>query len=306
MATETPNLKLKKPGEADFYSIADFNDNWDKLDAMSQAVAAAGAYDSTAAYALGAYCTQGGKLWKCTTAIPAGEAWNEAHWAEITLAELLEGKQNALTFDAAPTAGSTNPVTSGGVAAGLAGKAGYGAQFTGDLNELQQFGSYRLRGNCTNLPNTTDGSLQYTHVFVFGTPAATATQLIMSYGKDTIFMRAYQSVNGWSAWVQLAKAPIKLTATVPTASWTLSGTCYQQTVAVSGLLATDDLQNAEIVPVGNKTDAAAQMLTDAAYALMAGPGGLAWCNANGQMFLRCPPGAAKPAVNFSIAIAVVR
>ena len=34
----------------------------------------------------------------------------------------LQGKQNTLTFDNEPTAGSSNPVTSGGIHAALAGK----------------------------------------------------------------------------------------------------------------------------------------------------------------------------------------
>lgn len=38
------------------------------------------------------------------------------------MTEALAGKQNVLTFDSAPTAGSTNPVTSGGVKAALDGK----------------------------------------------------------------------------------------------------------------------------------------------------------------------------------------
>ena len=33
MASETTNLQLKKPAATDFYSIDDFNTNWDKIDA---------------------------------------------------------------------------------------------------------------------------------------------------------------------------------------------------------------------------------------------------------------------------------
>lgn len=109
-----------------------------------------------------------------------------------------------------------------------------------------------------------------------------------------------------AAEVGAAGQPIKLTASVPVASWALSGACYQQTVAVAGLLASDDLHNAEILPVGNQADPVAQALTDEAYGVMAGPGGGAWCNVNGQLLLRCPPGNTKPAVNFNIAVAIVR
>lgn len=46
---------------------------------------AAEAYDSTASYAVGEYCTNLGKLWKCITAIAeGGETWNASHWEEVT------------------------------------------------------------------------------------------------------------------------------------------------------------------------------------------------------------------------------
>ncbi|HIY53059.1 MAG TPA: hypothetical protein H9832_03805, partial [Candidatus Agathobaculum merdavium] len=55
------------------------------------AVAAAAAYDPEGSYAVGDYCTHGGKLHKCGTAIPDGEAWNAEHWTETTVAaELAE------------------------------------------------------------------------------------------------------------------------------------------------------------------------------------------------------------------------
>lgn len=48
----------------------------------------------------------------------------------------LDGKQNTLTFDAAPTAGSTNPVTSGGVANAIAqSTANYAKIKTFSINE---------------------------------------------------------------------------------------------------------------------------------------------------------------------------
>ena len=55
------------------------------------AVAAAAAYDPEGSYAVGDYCTHGGKLHKCGTAIPDGEAWNAEHWTATTVAaELAE------------------------------------------------------------------------------------------------------------------------------------------------------------------------------------------------------------------------
>ena len=58
------------------------------------AVAAAAAYDPEGSYAVGDYCTHGGKLHKCNTAIPSGEEWNAEHWTETTIAAELEGKAN--------------------------------------------------------------------------------------------------------------------------------------------------------------------------------------------------------------------
>ena len=41
------------------------------------------AYDSTATYAVGEFCTYNSKLWMCTTAIATAEAWNADHWKNI-------------------------------------------------------------------------------------------------------------------------------------------------------------------------------------------------------------------------------
>lgn len=56
------------------------------------AIAAAAAYDPEGSYAVGDYCTQGGKLHKCNTPIPSGEAWNAEHWTATTVAAELAGK----------------------------------------------------------------------------------------------------------------------------------------------------------------------------------------------------------------------
>ena len=55
------------------------------------AISAAAAYDPEGSYAVGDYCTHGGGLRKCSTAIPTGETWTEAHWTTTTVAaELAE------------------------------------------------------------------------------------------------------------------------------------------------------------------------------------------------------------------------
>ena len=63
----------------------------DAVDALGAlfAIAAAAAYDPEGSYAVGDYCTHGGKLHKCGTPIPDGEEWNAEHWAETTVAAEL-------------------------------------------------------------------------------------------------------------------------------------------------------------------------------------------------------------------------
>lgn len=56
------------------------------------AISAAAAYDPERSYTVGDYCTHGGKLHKCNTAIPSGEPWNAAHWTETTVAKELANK----------------------------------------------------------------------------------------------------------------------------------------------------------------------------------------------------------------------
>lgn len=53
------------------------------------AVAAAAAYAPEGSYEVGDYCTHGGKLHKCNTPIPSGEAWNAEHWTATTVAREL-------------------------------------------------------------------------------------------------------------------------------------------------------------------------------------------------------------------------
>lgn len=97
MSVLTEVLKLFKydpatDGDMTFNIGQCMNDNWDKLDAaILLAIAAAGAYNPEESYAVGDYCTYKGKLHKCSTAIPTGETWTEAHWTTTTVAaELAE------------------------------------------------------------------------------------------------------------------------------------------------------------------------------------------------------------------------
>lgn len=97
MSTTTDVLSLFKydpvaDADSTFNITQALNNNWDKLDAaILLAIAAAGAYNPEESYAVSDYCTYKGKLHKCSTAIPTGEAWTEAHWTTTTVAaELAE------------------------------------------------------------------------------------------------------------------------------------------------------------------------------------------------------------------------
>ena len=49
-------------------------------------------YDSTATYAVGAYCIYNNTLYKCTTAITTAEGWDSIHWAAVQISTELRGK----------------------------------------------------------------------------------------------------------------------------------------------------------------------------------------------------------------------
>lgn len=89
-----------------------------------------------------------------------------------------------------------------------------------------------------------------------------------------------------------ATKPVIVTVTFTVAGWVHNATtgCYEQSVACAGLLATDG-KNVRVEPVGN-TDAAAQALTDAAFAMI----DRVACNTDGYLYARCPDGA--PTVQF--------
>ena len=100
--------------------------------------------------------------------------------------------------------------------------------------------------------------------------------------------------------IDAATKPAIVTVTFPVAGWTQNDTtgCYEQTVAVAGLLTTDG-KNIRVEPVGS-TDADAQALTDAAFAMI----DRVSCDTDGQLYARCPDGA--PTVAFQAAVVISR
>lgn len=103
MSTTTDVLSLFKydpvaDADSTFNITQAINNNWDKLDAaILLAIAAAGAYNPEESYAVGDYCTYKGKLRKCSTAIPTGEAWTEAHWTTTTVAAEMQELSSQLS-----------------------------------------------------------------------------------------------------------------------------------------------------------------------------------------------------------------
>lgn len=53
------------------------------MPADPEASESAEAYSTSASYAVGTYCKNGGILYECTTAISGGEAWTPAHWKAV-------------------------------------------------------------------------------------------------------------------------------------------------------------------------------------------------------------------------------
>lgn len=115
MSVLTEVLKLFKydpatDGDMTFNIGQCMNDNWDKLDAaILLAIAAAGAYTPEESYAVGDYCTYKGKLHKCSTAIPTGETWTEAHWTTTTVAAELAELSSQLSNLNTLVGGATTP-----------------------------------------------------------------------------------------------------------------------------------------------------------------------------------------------------
>ena len=95
--TTTANLGLNLPEGSDYADIAALNANFQKLDSVVSAAKSAEEYDPAATYAVGAYGTKDGKLYRCTTAITAAEAWNAAHWTETSVGAEIAAAYAALT-----------------------------------------------------------------------------------------------------------------------------------------------------------------------------------------------------------------
>lgn len=76
------------------------------------ALAAAVPYSTSQTYALGAYCTRAGKLYRCTTAITTAETWTADHWTETTIgAELVSIYANLKNHASQHASDGSDPIT---------------------------------------------------------------------------------------------------------------------------------------------------------------------------------------------------
>ena len=104
------------------------------------------------AHAIGEYFGYNGEFYRATAAISQGDTITpNTNCTQVKLADEVAGKQSKLTFDATPTASSTNPVTSGGVKtyvdgsytiAGQRANATLGTKATAEGNNTIAQGNY--------------------------------------------------------------------------------------------------------------------------------------------------------------------
>ena len=183
MATNTSILGLTKPTYAEDQDVTVLNANSDLIDAEAGRLRAnfAGTYSTSSAYAVGEYCIYQGNLYRCTTAISSsGEAWNAAHWSQvsvgdelITLNDHIETlNSNSLHFiETVSTISDCNSLTSG-----------YGYTGTSALNSPENY-SYIIALNFNG------------DVF----------QIALGVTTSNTFIRRYTN-NVWTAWKKFSFA----------------------------------------------------------------------------------------------------
>ena len=146
------------------------------------AISAAAAYDPEGSYAVGDYCTQGGKLYKCNMPIPDGEAWNEAHWNETSVAAELENASSSLS-----------------------NKVGFSSDLCTDADDLfQMYQFFPVGVGTSNIPPTDFGG-----IVNFGYSSVVFAQLMFER-HGFIYVRGYA---GWQPegsrftdWVKIVTA----------------------------------------------------------------------------------------------------
>lgn len=123
---------------------------------------------ASASYASGDLFILGGVLYRATGTIAEGGAITPGtNCAATTIEALLAAKQDALTFDAAPTQGSQNPVTSGGVYTAIQNAAGSTVKkATGTISTSTTSASVSYSGTLINAYATMGGAIVMTDIAV--------------------------------------------------------------------------------------------------------------------------------------------
>ena len=159
--------------------------NWEKIDQLVLlAVAAAAAYDPEGSYAVGDYCTHGGKLHKCNTPIPDGEAWNAEHWTATTvaaeLAEVRASLSNKLEIHSNNSAGL-------------------------DCNLLINDGRYQMQGQLVNSPPWNNEISGHFFIDVFHHADNWVRQVAYEVTSDQVYTRSMLDYT-WGKWLPFSTA----------------------------------------------------------------------------------------------------
>lgn len=190
MATETINYHFIKPGDTDPVDNTPLNQNFDSIDAaIADHVADTNNPHQTTKEQVG-----------------LGNVDNTADIdkpVSTAMQAALSGKQDNLTFDATPTSGSINPVTSGGLFSMFRNTVNRQSTIsgTGDLNSAIISGFHKFNGGPTNTPGT--GTAAYGMLIVFDYDNY-ILQLCYRYDTQSLYVRHSSSTgSSWCAWKEL-------------------------------------------------------------------------------------------------------
>ena len=195
---ETENMKLALPANNEYVDIEVLNENFRKIDTKALlALAAASPYSTSQTYAVGAYCTRGGRLYKAKQSISTAEAWNAAHWAATTMGAELVAVWTSLS-DKAPAG------------YGLGENEGKSLENV-DLDTVFKAGVYYVKTGCTHVPDGTSNS--WSNLVVICGRVPVQEYYPANGGADgewsSYLRRIYHVTKGWQPW-EWVNPPMKL------------------------------------------------------------------------------------------------
>lgn len=293
MSTTTDVLSLFKydpvaDADSTFNITQGLNNNWDKIDtALLLAIAAAGAYNPEESYAVGDYCTYKGKLRKCSTAIPTGETWTEAHWTTTTVAAELAELSSQL---------SNAVMNIGKVPQSIFGNPGYPTSYVGSVDDRDPL--------MENLPGPGHWRILYIPYFAAASEGWSVQIAIGAVDNAGLYWRKARGFT-WAAWENAATPTPPQEYDLPLADDYVagaSGAFYSKTQDGIVTITISDVQRADglglasgimaTIPVGfrpNRLISVACNFTAAEYntkvtsgILQALPNGEVWINTTDQ------------------------